>query len=491
MSEAGAAVSRPIRIAQISVIFMLLVKVYLTFAAPPIGDEAYYWMWGQNLAWSYFDHPPFHAWLLRLMSFFGWSWFSLRLLAWLTLAGTLWIFWLWAKRLKPEDPFAWWWPSAAIYLSSPLFFLMSSVVFHDHLLIFLCIASAHLFLVFAEKWEATGKGFAWLYGGAILLGLAVLTKYNGVLLGVGIALFFIVWRPVRPLWRSPHLYLAALLAVSIQAPVLWWNFTEGFASYNFHLSERWGGTLFKFRPNNLTGFLALAIVVVSPFLFPAIVGMFRRPFGTPFGDRAHALALSVFVVSSLTMLFLSLFVEVFFYWNIVAFLLLMPLLAGWIRRRWVLNLHLVYGLVLAGLTIVNFTMVPIGNLVGRYDWTISSTFGWPGVATRIEALRQEHDVAFVAATRYTTAAQLGFALHDADVVALASRQDQYDYWFNPADHLGETALIVSDRWLGTGHVERYFDTFTKLETVPFAQYGHTIFEPAIYLGTGFHIPAAD
>ena len=69
---------------------------------------------------------------LGAMSVFGWNVFSLRALTWVTLAGTLWIFWLWAKRLKPEDPGAWWWPSAAVYLSSLLFFLMSGVTFHDH-----------------------------------------------------------------------------------------------------------------------------------------------------------------------------------------------------------------------------------------------------------------------------------------------------------------------------------------------------------------------
>src|SRR5690606_7832183 len=127
----------------------------------------------------------------------------------------------------------------------------------DHLLIFLCALSAHLFLVFAERWEREIGHYGWLYAAAVALGLAVLTKYNGVLFGIGVALFFLAYRPLRPLWRSPHLYLAALLSVALQAPVLWWNFAEGFASYNFHLSGRWGGNLFQFRPLNILTFLAL------------------------------------------------------------------------------------------------------------------------------------------------------------------------------------------------------------------------------------------
>ena len=479
--------NRPIRFAQVAFGLLLAVKIYFEFAAAPIGDEAYYWIWGQKLAWSYFDHPPLHAWLLRLMNLlFGWNLFAIRALTWFTFAGTLWIFWDWAKRLKPEDPQAWFWPSAAIYLASPMFFMMSSIVFHDHLLIFLCILTAHLFLVFAEKYEAGGKATGWLYAGAAVLGLAALTKYNGALLGLGIALFFIVHKPLRPLWRSPHLYLAALLSVAIQAPVFWWNATEGFASYKFHLSDRWGGNLFTFHPLNILEFLLLAVIFVSPFLIAAIVGLIRRPLGTPFGDRARALALCVFVASSLVMLFLSMFIEIYFYWNIVADALLMPLLAGWIRRRWVLWMHVGYGLTFACLLSFNNAIIPFGNLNGGYDWTASSTYNWPEIADHVKAQMEAHPVGFVAVTRYTTAAQLGFAMGDPDVTALASRRDQYDFWFDPAAHKGEDALIVSDPRRGLGEVKGQFDEIVELETVPFSRFGINIYSPTIYLGKNFH-----
>ena len=481
--------ARPVLIAQIAVALLLAVKVYLAARMPPIGDEAYYWMWGQKLAWSYFDHPPLHPWLMRLMSFvFGWNLFAIRALTWFTLAGTLGIFWLWAKRLKPEDPGAWFWPSAAIYLASPLFFLMSSISFHDHLLIFLTILTVHLFLVFAEKWENDGTGLRWLYAGGVALGLTVLTKYNGVFLAFGVAVFFIARAPLRPLWRSPHLYLTALVSILIQAPVVYWNFTEGFASYKFHLSERWGGTLFTFHPMDILEFLLVATIVISPFLIPGIIGMVRRPLGTPFADRARVLVLSVFAVSSLGMLFLSMFVEVFFYWNIVAILPLMPLIAGWVRPRWVAIAHIVYGTILALGFAFDQTIVPVANMWGGYDWTGSSTFGWPATAARVEALENQYGTSFVVETRYTTAAQLGFAMHDTDVTAISSRHDQYDFWFDPAAHQGQDAIVVSDPQLGLGDVAPYFDSITPLETVPYTALGRTVYAPTIYLGKRFHTP---
>jgi len=218
MTERRGVTARPVVVAQVAVAILIAIKIYLAIFMPPIGDEAYYWMWGQKLGWSYFDHPPLHPWLMRLMSIiFGWNLFSIRALTWFTLGGTLWIFWLWAKRLKPEDPSAWFWPTAAIYLATPLFFLMSGISFHDHLLIFLCALTAHLFLVFAEKFEAGEPNLRWLYAGAVALGLAVLTKYNGVFIAVGLIVFFIAHRPLRRMWRSVHLYFVALIMAGFQA----------------------------------------------------------------------------------------------------------------------------------------------------------------------------------------------------------------------------------------------------------------------------------
>ena len=487
MTEPRGVTARPVVVAQVFVAILVAIKVYLAIFMPPIGDEAYYWMWGQKLGWSYFDHPPLHPWMMRLMSLlFGWNLFSIRALTWLTLAGTLWIFWLWARRLKPEDPGAWFWPTTAIYLATPLFFLMSGISFHDHLLIFLCALTVHLFLVFAEKYEAGAPSLSWLYAGAVALGLAVLTKYNGVFIAVGLVVFFIAHAPIRGVWRSPHLYLAGLVSLLLQAPVIYWNAAEGFASYKFHLSERWGGNLFEFHPLNVLEFLLIAIIVVSPFVLPAIVGMIRRPLGTPYADRARTLALSIFASSSLGMLFLSFFVEIFFYWNIIAFLPLIPLLAGWMRRHWLMLLHLSYGTLLAAVFAFNQTVVPIANLWGGYDWTISSIFGWPQVAERVKTLEQQYKTSFVVETRYTTAAQLGFALHDPEVTAISSRHDQYDFWFDPAAHEGQDAIVVSDPQLGLGDVAPYFDSITPLETVPYTALGRTVYAPTIYLGKRFH-----
>ena len=41
----------------------VFIKFILAFFIPVLGDEAYYWFWGQNLQLSYFDHPGMVGWL--------------------------------------------------------------------------------------------------------------------------------------------------------------------------------------------------------------------------------------------------------------------------------------------------------------------------------------------------------------------------------------------------------------------------------------------
>jgi 4-amino-4-deoxy-L-arabinose transferase-like glycosyltransferase len=58
----------------------ILLRLVFWFATFPNPDEAYYWLWGQHPALSYYDHPPLEAWLQGLFTaVLGRSTFVLRL----------------------------------------------------------------------------------------------------------------------------------------------------------------------------------------------------------------------------------------------------------------------------------------------------------------------------------------------------------------------------------------------------------------------------
>ncbi|MDP9002314.1 MAG: hypothetical protein M3O46_19655, partial [Myxococcota bacterium] len=55
--------------------------IRLVCVAPlPLGNgEAYYYSWSRFLDWSYYDHPPLVAWMVRLTTAFGVSATTVRL----------------------------------------------------------------------------------------------------------------------------------------------------------------------------------------------------------------------------------------------------------------------------------------------------------------------------------------------------------------------------------------------------------------------------
>jgi MFS family permease len=479
-------VTRSLLPLQVVVALFVALRLVMHLFAGPLGDETYYWFWGQYPDLSYYDHPPLHAWLLGIVSLFGWWPLSIRILTWLTLGGTFWLFWLFAQRLAPEAPEERFWVTAAIYLASPLFFAMTLVSYHDHLLIFLCLASAWCFLGFVDRYERGETRWSWLYAGAALLGLAVLTKYNGVLFGLGVGLFFLLRPGLRPLLRSPHLWLAALLAVAIQAPVFVWNYWHGFSSYEFHLATRWGAS---HEPNwtaPLT-FLAVTALSIGPFLIWPALKLIATP-TVDFEARHKSLAIAVLIVSTLSLAAISIFLGAFFYWNIVAYIAAVPLLARHIGRGIQLWLHLIIGLLVAAAIVFNFAVAPISPLLGGKDGGSAVNFGWDIVPPRIEARLTEHPGALLAATRYSIATQLGFALERRDVVALSVERDQFDYWFYKEGLMEKDFLILADdndTPEEVAYLGETFERLTELETIPVARFGVTVFNFRILLAEGY------
>ncbi|HEY9011577.1 MAG TPA: glycosyltransferase family 39 protein [Devosia sp.] len=474
---------------QLLVLAMLAIRLWIQLFAEPDGDEAYYWLWGQHLELSYFDHPPLNAWLQRGMSvIFGWNVVGLRALTWATLAGTLAIFWSFARRLAPGDRWATFWCLSAVYLCSPVFFLMTTAALHDHLMLFLCLASAYFFLRFAERYELGEVRHRDLYLGAALLGFAVLTKYTAAVYGIGVGLFFLLRPQLRPMLATPHPWLAALLSIAVQAPVIWWNVTEGFPTFTYHFDTRWTGGVSLSLENaiqTIPRFIVYSLLTLSPLLIvPMLRGILGEP-ETPFADRLKSLAVPTFLTSSVLMLLASAAVVIAFYWNILAYLLLFPLAVRFIGRGWQFWGHALLGLAAAVLLAVNTTQVPVAALFGAYDRASAFNFGWRELATEMRAAETNHPGAFLATTRFNSAAQLAFALQDPDVTAIRPETDQFDYWFDPAAHAGRDALILADSDIGIDDAATHFTRVTLLREVPISRQGRPLLTYRIYLGEGY------
>jgi 4-amino-4-deoxy-L-arabinose transferase-like glycosyltransferase len=474
----------------IAALFVAL-KLLLWFATGPFMDEAYYWIWGQHPGLSYYDHPSLSAWLQGLSAaVFGWNIVGLRIMVVLSSIGDIAFLYLFARKLAPERWEQYFWLTLLLFLSTPIFFSMTGPALPDHMLILCSLASCYFFYVFFESWRPdASSSHGVLYLGALFLGLAVLSKYNGAFLGFGVALFIVLSPKYRPLLKRPQLYLAAAISLLLQAPVVIWNLTERFASYGFILKGRHQGL--SASSVGVIGFVLGALVFLSPFLLPLVAQFIRAPWKK---STRQALGFQhvVFLVSTLAIFAVSFFTTVLFHWNLVAYVVMLPFLALYLRSTRLLVAQLIFGgLFLVG-TIFNYAVVPITSIIGNGDEASSWVYGWSEVAAHVDAARKDHPVQFIAGTDYTTSSLIAYALKDKDVTSLSAATDQYDFWFDPAAHAGQNAIVVGDSWRFMGGVvTQSFRKVTLLDKVPIVRFGKLLNTVEIYLAEGFGPPSAE
>ena len=465
---------------------LLLIKLALIVFPAPFMDEAYYWLWGQHPALSYYDHPPLSAWLEGLAGLaFGWNVFALRFMVVLALAGDIFILALFAQRRPKAQQASYFWSTLVLFLATPIFFAMTAFALPDHMLTLCCLGALYGFTGFFERWQTgAANPYRLLFLGAFFLGLAGLAKFNAALLGVGLVVYILADRGKWPLLRDPKLYLAALLALMLQAPVVLWNIQHGFASLHFTMDARHLGGASPVSMVGLWGFLLGALVFISPFM---LLPLFRFFFGRDDRHGAWGLGAAVFAVSSLVLLVTSLRADILFHWNLVAYLGVLPFIGGAFRRRWEWIGQIAYGLICAILILVNFSVAPVMALIGApADQASQWSYGWDGVAPQVATLRDANGAQFIAATDYTLASALAFALRDKNVISLSSQMDEFDYWFDPAAHRGQTAIIVADHWRPlTPATSAEFQSIQLLAAVPIIRFGYRLGSESIYLGKNF------
>jgi 4-amino-4-deoxy-L-arabinose transferase-like glycosyltransferase len=496
----ASGVTLPIGALQWAAAVLLVLKAAFIFGVSPVGDEAYYWMWGQNLALSYFDHPPLNAWLQGLVStVMPWNRFGVRFLAILTFLGTVAVFRVWSRRLAPDNSRQLFWQLLVAYLAMSPVFVFTTITFNDHLLVVLIALSAHFFADYLGKADTEKHPpVASLYLGAFVLGLAGLTKYNAALFGIALVAIIFMFRPYRRLLFSPHLYLAGVVSLAVLSPVLVWNLQNGFASFEYNLSARqapdwlndpaWG---------EMFNTLAASVVGYALFLLPAIWRVFRSGPTTGYPGALRRLGLSALIVSTLGVMVVSLTTRDVapIYWNIIAFVIILVFAVQALKKRWVFWAHFGVGALAIIILLFNFTVLPVATLSGKPDWESQVLYGWQTLSRRVAAQADAQKPDFIAATRYTTAAQLGFAMGDKNVTALSSRRDQYDFWFDPKARAGQRALIIVDPGAepdyGSPYVEKRFESLTLLEEVVIKRFGYRLNAFEIYLGENFSQPAPD
>ena len=496
-------------------------RLWFWLSAFPNPDEAYYWLWGQQFDWSYYDHPPLLAWVQGSVSaVLGRSRFALRLP---NLFTTLLFFftqyricrYLYGRQGKPA-----FWLMATVVLASPLFFLFLSLAWNDHLLITACLIAGYQFVRFLDGYLKAGYGESRrLYGAALAMGLAGLAKYNALFITLAFIGVVVSDRRLRPLLRDRRLYGAIAITLFCLSPILIWNITNDFQSFGYYTSRsiNSGAAGLRIKPFEPIGFWLFSTLLLSPWLVILIVRLVLNRKQLPIHNHGETVygqvALWALGVPSVSLSAIALFSTAYYYWNIMAYVMLFPLMPGLLlkqtdalsngqatvaaptclrRGRWFWGQQ-IYGGLLISLIMVHTTVLPLSALVSdeaTADPDSRMLFGWTSIAPVVLAQQtQLPNGGFLATTDYRSAAALAYQLNKPHVYALSDRRDQFDIWLGRTDLNGQDAVLIYDDWHPlTPALRNQFARIDPPEEIPVVRFGIKIKTYAVASAYGFASP---
>jgi 4-amino-4-deoxy-L-arabinose transferase-like glycosyltransferase len=433
----------------------LLFRLIHWLGAEPNADEAYYWWWAKNFSLSYYDHPPLMAWLQGIVShWLGDSRFSLRCLNLVSNAILFYVYWQILQYLKPDTDRPELQRSmldlSLIICSSPLFCLMLSLAWHDHLMLCLCLSSAYVMVRFLDAYKYGGRADdRLLYGATILLGLALITKHNAVFVGLAFLVTILTDAQLRTLINLRRVCLCGLILCLIFSPVLLWNYEHDFPAFHYYVDRVGQSRSFGEQISEVLGFVLLSILMLSPFITWQLGKLFNHwnlpnclGRETIFGR----LAVYNFLLPTVAFTIIAGASTAYYYWNVTAYLLLFPLLvmrANFLSpKAW--QAIVSFGLLFSCLFTINSTLLPIGSLFSPdSDQDGRILFGWETVTTAIE--QKFPQVSIVATTDYRSASALAFrssSINPLTVTIVSPRITQFNFVPLPSP----PELLLWDDW---------------------------------------------
>jgi hypothetical protein len=434
----------------------------------PLGNgEAYYYTWSRFLDWSYYDHPPLVAWMVRLTTVFGVSSATVRLGPILAAGIFGLLFYRLAERLvRPRAAFF----ALVLVTALPNFLASSFILNPEAPLAPLWVA----FLLALEGMRDKDEPYRPLVAGT-LLGFAFLAKYTALLLVPAILLYVVASAPMRRWLRRPSFYAGGALALLITLPVIAWNADRGWPSVRLHLMERATAAapavgentinhLVEISSSTGTGWVQGAarvlvgqLMAYSPLLFPllvlALVQSLRR---VRKDDRDLFLTAFSWPVLLPLLFAMTVLKDAEQHWTMVAFI---PAAIGagrfadetWSRSK-TLRVFAVGGVALSGAlfllanvharTTAILRLIPSEHYDAHADM-INELIGWDQVRASVEqAASSPHGEVVLASNHYSLCGRLFFEMGDTPTVYCpTARRSAFDF-FGRRELPAEATVVV-------------------------------------------------
>lgn len=228
------------------------------------ADEAYYWGWSKDLAWGYFSKPPLVAAVIAATTaLWGDGLVAVKAGSLIFYPATALLLYGLGRRLYSERCAT---LAAIAFLTLPITSALGLFISTDALLLFFWTAALWLLHEAIER----DRLAHWL-GLGLVCGLGLMSKYTmGAFLLTALPLL-VATPEARRLLRRPGPWLAALIALLVLAPNLWWNWQNDFPTlrHTADITRVDGG---REHSSNLFEFLGAQIGSIGPLLAIGFIG---------------------------------------------------------------------------------------------------------------------------------------------------------------------------------------------------------------------------
>lgn len=450
-------------------LFILILRIGFSFLMGLMPQDAYYYLYSENLALSYFDHPPMIAYLLAVgTGIIGKSEIAIKLTDLFTTLITLYLFYNLSRSFLSEKRTLY----AFILLSSSLMISILSLVSTPDvpLLLFWTLS----LLLLYEAIFMNRKIF-WLVSG-ISMGLAMDSKYTAIVLPAGMLLFLFLSKEYRKYLSSVWPWLCILLCIVFFLPVIIWNYQYDFASFRFQSSSRMNSmNEFTFHIKFLLGTISHQAAILLPIFFIALfyyIVKYLKKYKLNFLNiSSHNLfLLSFFIPLFIGFFGISIFYWVKINWMMPAYLTGTIWLSQYLSLKWI-RVNLIFSVIIHILAAIEILFYPI-PVKSDDTW-----FGWKELSTQVNKLKEIYPNTFIfSADDYKTSAILNFyqkeKVYGKNIIGQAALQ--FDIIDKNTDHLKtlDAIFIDSDPQLKTQpnhppphQIKTYFDSVEIIEPI--------------------------
>ncbi len=468
-----------------SFIFFLLsvtiFKVVFTGWFNLSADEAYYWIWSENLDFGYFDHPPMVAYFIAATKLLGDSERIIRLAAVLSGAVVTSIVYAIASDMFVSRRTG---LAAAILVNViPVFAIGGMIITPDTpLTLFWALA-----LYFGYKIVETQRPHYW-YAMGFSFGLSLISKYNAALFAPAFLAFLLFSTENRRWLFRKEPYLAFALSMIIFAPVLYWNSTHDWISFHFQLSHAFASE----APKRLWLFSQFWLGQVGLYGGPLFFFILASSFGIGW------MALREERDDYLYLAFMSAGLFIFFLfnsfrswmegnWSVMAYIaaaIATPGFVSYVSERmseksgkalsstYVVTLAISAAMVLYVHAYITFPSVPMPDR-GEINRRV---YGYDGLGVDVgKKLEEMNEKTFIATSRYQIASLLRYYTPDHRDAYMTTDIGRFRYSGSDDELVGRDALYVTERKrLELERVKKYFDRVEAAGDYDIVRDGETV-----------------